>query len=93
LLAEVMVTAANDWQYADITPVNVQQGETYTVAVYLAGSGASYRWGIDLFPVTYGDIRILGSTYIFTYYNPAARPVNTVGANMYGQADIMFKKL
>lgn len=93
LLAEATVTANNDWQYVSITPVDVQQGENYTVAVYLAGSGASYRWGVDPFPAIYGDIKIQGTTYISTYSDPNARPVNTVGANMYGQADFIFKKL
>ena len=40
ILAEVTVTAVNGWTYADLpTPVDVPAGETYTVAVYLDGSG------------------------------------------------------
>lgn len=90
LLAQANVSAANTWGYTNITPVNVQAGTTYTVAVYLAGSGGSYRTGIQEFPRTYGDIRIEGSTFIHTGTNANARPTNNVTIRMYGQADIRF---
>ena len=90
MLAEVMVTAEDDWQYAEITPVKVSNGVTYTVAVYLAGSGGSYRYSIDRFPQDYGDIRIEGSTYTYTGYDPDRRPTNTITYYMFGQADIEF---
>ncbi|MCP4249844.1 MAG: DUF4082 domain-containing protein, partial [bacterium] len=90
LLAQTTVSAANDWAYAPITPVNVQAGTTYTVAVYLAGTGGSYRYGITTLPQTYGQVRIEGTTYAATSSNPNARPTNTVTTYMYGQADVKF---
>lgn len=90
LLAEVNVTAANSWGYSPIQPVPVLAEKTYTVAVYLAGSGGSYRSGVIPFPQSYGDVRIEGSTYVFTGSDPAARPINQVTTTMYGQADVKF---
>jgi hypothetical protein len=90
LLAETVVNASNDWQYGAITPVQVTPGVTYTVAVYLAGSGGSSREGVDRFPRDYGDIRIVGSTLVKTSVNPSARPTKMVKGAMYGQADIKF---
>lgn len=90
LLAQATVTGANNWAYSAIAPVNVQAGTTYTVAVYLAGSGGSWRNSISTLPLTYGDIRIDGSTYISTGTNANARPTNNITHRMYGQADIKF---
>ena len=91
LLASATVSAANTWSYTAISPVNVTAGTTYTVAVYLAGSGASYRSSLSpALPQTFGNIRIEGSTYASTGTDPTARPTNTVTTTMYGQADIQF---
>lgn len=90
VLAQTTVSGNNTWNYSSITPVNVQAGATYTVAVYLAGSGGSWRLSIDTLPRTYGDIRIEGSTFINTGGDPNARPTNSVGSRMYGQADVRF---
>ncbi|MCP4109357.1 MAG: DUF4082 domain-containing protein [Desulfobacteraceae bacterium] len=90
LLAETTVTSSDDWQYSDISPVSVQEGTTYTVAAYMNGSGASYRYGIEDFPQEYGNIRIDGSTYVHTESDQDARPQITVTDMMFGQADIMF---
>ncbi len=90
LLAEAQVTAANSWGYSSIKPIPVLAENTYTVAVYLAGSGASFHSGIDPLPQVYGDIRIEGSTYAYTGSDPVARPTNLVTTTMYGQADIKF---
>ena len=90
LLSEVIVTANNDWAYEEIDPVSVQEGNTYTVAVYLNGSGGSYRWGIDRFPQEYQHIRIEGTTYAYTGFDPDARPTYTFPYYMFGQADIGF---
>ncbi|MCP4248892.1 MAG: DUF4082 domain-containing protein, partial [bacterium] len=90
LLAQATVSAANDWAYAPITPVTVQVGTTYTVAVYLAGTGGSYRYSITTLPQVYGPVRIEGTTYASTASNPTARPTNTVTTYMYGQADVKF---
>ncbi|MFH1855661.1 MAG: hypothetical protein ABH836_00340 [Candidatus Omnitrophota bacterium] len=85
LLAQTTVTANNAWAYTGITPVSVIKGQTYTVAVYLNSSGASYRPGINL-PQIYGNIKIESSTYV--YGN--SRPTNIITSTMYGQADIGF---
>ena len=91
LLAETAVSASNTWGYGEITPVSVSAGVEYTVAVYLAGSGGSYRWGAGSMPQSSGDVQILGTTWTPTGTNPDARPVNnyTYGY-MFGQADIAF---
>ena len=91
LLASASVSAANTWSYSPIPPVPVSAGATYTVAVYLAGSGGSKR--VDLsppFPRTFGDVRIEGMTSIDTSTNPDARPINTETQKMLGQADVVF---
>jgi len=91
LLATATVSAANTWAYTAITPVNVTAGTTYTIAVYLVGSGASYRSSLSpALPRTFGDIRIESSTYVSTSTTPAAIPTNIVPFTMYGQADIQF---
>jgi len=91
LLASATVTAANTWAYTPITPVNVTAGTTYTIAVYLAGSGGSSRSSLSpVLPRTFGDIRIEGSTYALTSTTPTAVPTNTITTTMYGQADIQF---
>lgn len=93
VLAQATVTAANSWGYTTIPAVAVQAGRSYTVAVYLAGSGGSYRSGVQALPRTYGNIRIDGSTYISTAGTAAsARPTNLITTTMYGQADIRFSR-
>ena len=89
LLAQAQVTSTNGWSYTGITPVAVQSGKNYTVAVYIGGSGGSYRYNITEFPQTYGDITISGSSYIYGY--GVSRPTDTFTTRMYGQADVMFK--
>ncbi|MFH0925447.1 MAG: DUF4082 domain-containing protein [bacterium] len=86
LLSQANVTSTNNWGYMDITPVSVQAGQTYTIAVYLAGSGGSCRYGITSFPRTYGDITIDGSAYC----SNSGRPTNNDLDYMYGQVDINF---
>jgi len=90
LLSEAVVTGQNEWGYETIDSVSVQAGITYTVAVYLNGSGGSYRWGIDQFPQEYEYVRIEGTTYAYTGRNPDARPTWTIPYYMFGQADIGF---
>ena len=91
LLATATVSAANAWDYTAITPVSVNAGTTYTVAVYWAGSGGSKRANLNPpLPRTFSDIRIEASTYVYTGSNPNARPTNSVHYTMYGQADIRF---
>jgi len=87
-LALANVTASNSWAYTPINPVAVAAGQTYTVAVNLAGSGGSYRnLGSSPLPKTFGKIQILKSVY-----RSASDLVPTSGSTgiMYGQADIEF---
>ncbi len=87
-LAWVDVTANNGWAYAPISPVQLQAGQTYTVAVNLAGSGASYRGlGTTLLPQTFGSVRILSSVYLS---NSTLMPTTQTLSYMFGQADIEF---
>ncbi len=87
LLAQTTVSAGNNWAYSSITPVTVQAGVQYTVAVYMAGSGGSYlNVGSGYFPRTFDNVRIDATTYASTSSNPNIS--NTI--YMYGQADIRF---
>jgi subtilisin family serine protease len=92
LLATTTVTGNNDWAFSSIGLVDVFAGTTYTVAVYLEGSGASYRYltGDSRLPRETGGIVIEGTTYASTSSNPDARPTNTLTTRMYGMADIGF---
>ncbi|MCP3962224.1 MAG: hypothetical protein GY719_30645 [bacterium] len=89
-LGQTTVTSANNWSYRFIPPVYVRAGTTYTVAVYLAGSGGSIYSNVTPFPQTYGTVWIEGTTFVSTLGDPSARPTNTVTDVMYGQADIRF---
>ena len=91
LLATATVTSANSFAYTAIVPVPVQAGVNYTVAAYMAGSGASYCQSQSaLFPRTSGDLVIEGTTYAYTGTDPNARPTNLLTTIMYGQADVKF---
>jgi len=90
LLATASVSTSNSWKFVNITPVALSAGEQYTVAAYLAGSGASARSAVN-FPQTFGDITILASTYASTASNPDAVPnLEQSTVSMYGQVDISF---
>ncbi len=86
LLAQVQVPSSNTWNYSGITPVNVQAGEEYTVAAYLAGSGASFRQNVQTLPQTYADITIQSACF----KRGDIRPINEEKNLMYGQVDIGF---
>ncbi len=88
-LAQAQVTSANSWSYTSITPVPVQAGVTYTVAAYMAGSGASYKSGGATGSPTFGNIKIESGAYASTSSNPNAIPTNNP-TSIYGQADICF---
>lgn len=90
LLAVAWVSANNDWSYAAIAPVSVSAGAEYTVAVYLDGSGGSYRTALAV-PATSGPVEILASAYAYTAGNLDAFPANSSTTRMYGQADIGFR--
>jgi hypothetical protein len=91
LLASATVTTANTWSYTTIVPVDVTAGTIYTVAVYLEGTGGSMRFPLNPpLPQTFGEVQILGFTYVSTRLDPDARPTNRVARAMGGQADIGF---
>ena len=86
LLASATVNANNKWSYTEITPVSLKAGQTYTVAVYLGGTGGSYRYYIERFPQIYENIKIESSCFA-----PGnGYPVTDYTYAMYGQADIEF---
>lgn len=86
-LASTEVTSTNEFAYSSISPVSVEAGVTYTVAVTLGGTGGSYRNSLsENFPQDFGDITIEGSTYV----SGTGRPTNNITTTMYGQADIKF---
>jgi len=93
LLAQVDVENDNHWNYDDISPVLVQAGVEYTVAVYLAGSGASYQYPSINFPHVLNNITINSSTYALTRFNSDNRPINAISRPMFGQADVRFTPL
>ncbi len=88
VLASADVTSNNNWQYTEITPIIAHKGDVFVVAVFLEGSGGSYRHSISTLPQTYNDITIQCSSYL---YNSTAMPLITITATMYGQADIEFE--
>lgn len=89
LLASASVTSSNNWSYTAINPVAVTAGQTYTVAVYLEGSGGSARTDITPLPQTYGSVRIEISC--IQSGNIAQFPQNNAFPSyMYGQVDIEF---
>ncbi len=90
-LARASITSNNSWNYVSIPPVAITAGVEYTVAAYLAGSGASLSTGLNL-PQTFAQIEILGSSYANTGTDPNAIPDGWVSTTtMYGQADIGFE--
>ncbi len=91
LLASAIVPSPNTWSYTPITPVPVRAGSTYTVAVYLAGTGgvSSSLLG-QRFPLTVGDIQIESATDISTKNHATARPTNKRTLRLTGEADIRF---
>lgn len=86
LLAQTDVSSSNIWGFTKIAPVPVTAGTQYTVAVYLRGTGGSFRSQVSPFPRTYGNITILGSRYAQGNQLPTAAST----ANMYGQVDVTF---
>ncbi len=93
LLAQVTVSAANNWNYANISPINVQANQSYTVAVYMAGAGASYKYSsYPLFPmIVDGNFKIDSSTFADTGSQANSIPTNNAHSHyMFGQADVRF---
>lgn len=99
LLGEIQVSAANTWRYripfrpdeGSAGAIPVEADETYTVAVYIGGTGGgSIYHNVDLLPRVYGDIRIEGATAVSTLNDPDARPTSTRLDLMWGLADVRF---
>jgi hypothetical protein len=93
LLAQTTATAdaaTGTWGYGSIAPVAVTAGTDYTVAVYLAGSGGTYRRPSPYFPQTFGDVTIRGTTWTHTGSDPDRIPTNNYAYYMFGQADVTF---
>lgn len=87
LLASAEVNSANDWSYVMLQePVEVRAGLPYKVAVYAAGSGATYARYIAELPQTYGSITVLSSCY----ESGNAFPRHEAANFMFGQVDIEF---
>lgn len=91
LLAQVNVTGAGTaFAYAPITPVTLVAGETYVVAVVLAGSGGSQSAVSPAAPSSVGGLRFLGSVYAYTAGQPDAYPTTQTVTMHYGIADVKF---
>ncbi|NOQ63023.1 MAG: S8 family serine peptidase [Methyloprofundus sp.] len=92
VLAEATVSSANKWNFSTIAPVSVQANQQYTVAVYMAGAGGSYRYtGGATFPMLVNNLRIDSSTYAYTGSSSNRIPTNTASPYyMYGQVDVRF---
>jgi hypothetical protein len=94
LLASVSVRSDNQWRYEPLdAPIELKANRAYTLAVYLVGSGGSYRRLGKPFPRHVGDIRITSATYVSTSENPDARPTADPGAAypfLLGQPDLAF---
>lgn len=89
VLATASVTSANAWAYTAITPVVLSAGTSYTVAVYLPGTGGAYREGVAL-PSTRTDATVEGSCYRPTSTaEPCGYSGLILGGN-YGMADLQY---
>ena len=92
LLASTNVTAASNWSFVSITPVDVYYLENYTVAVTFNSGDIRYRLlnivAYPYFPTAYDDIRIDYGTYISGDARPTA---DSYSDDLYGVADICFK--
>ncbi len=94
-LAVANASDNNNWGYMDITPVTVNQGQRYTIAVETGWGGASMYIGqpgfgfgpsFPVFPHTVGDIRIERAVFGFG----SNRPSWEIWGQMWGQADVVF---
>ena len=90
VIASATVTSANGWAYTPITPITLTKLASYSVAVYLAGSGGAYRSGVPSMPTVLADATIDGSCY---RSGSTAEPCASSGLvpNInYGMADIKY---
>jgi len=91
ILATVNATAANNWSYADIPPVDVVAGTTYTIAVLSGwpGTGVTMAFGLGYpdFPQTWGNITIERTVFGMG----SSQPTFELWNQMWGQPDITFE--
>ncbi len=90
LLASVSNPAANVWSYKTIPPITLTAGTSYTVAVYLAGSGGAYRTSMTSMPSVLADATIEGTC---SRAGNSGEPCSSSGlvlGNNYGMADIKY---
>lgn len=93
LLAEKVVDQINgNWRYRSLPPnIQVKAGETYTVAVYLDGSGGGYYYDDAGFPVETKYLQIERSVWAGTRFNPDAFPSNDIGGSYHvGLVDVVI---
>lgn len=90
VLASASVTASNSWAYVPITPVTLLKLTSYSVAVYLPGSGGASRTGMTSLPSVLADATIDGSCYrAASTAEPCAASGLLSGTN-YGMADLKY---
>ncbi|MES1240441.1 MAG: hypothetical protein ABUT39_02375 [Acidobacteriota bacterium] len=89
VLASATVTSANAWAYTAITPVALSAGTSYSVAVYLPGTGGAYRGGLTL-PATLTDATVEGSCYRPSSTAEPCGYSGLVTSGNYGMADLQY---
>lgn len=91
VLASASVTSANAWAYTPITPVALSAGTSYTVAVYLPGTGGASRTSMTSMPSARTDATVEGTCYRpSSTVEPCAYSGLIAGAN-YGMADVQYE--
>jgi hypothetical protein len=91
LLASTTVTGTNNWAYSNITPVTLTAGTSYSVAVWLNGSGGSYYSAT--MPTSNADSSIDGSCYSSSATAEPCASSGLISSYMYGVADIRYTKV
>jgi hypothetical protein len=89
VLASASVSSANAWIYTRITPITLTAGTSYTVAVYLPGTGGSYRGGLAM-PTVRADASIEGTCYRPSSTAEPCASSGLIPGNNYGMADIKY---
>jgi hypothetical protein len=90
MLASAMATAANTWGYAAISPVTLTAGTSYSVAVYLGGSGGAYRTGMAGTPRSLTDATVEGSCYLAGSIAEPCASSGLISGSNYGMADFQY---
>ena len=90
VLASASNTSANSYAYTQITPITLVAGKSYTVAVYTAGSGGSYRPGLTSMPSVLADATIEGTCYRPSSTAEPCASSGLISGTNYGMADIKY---